>query len=147
MMKIIESGRFTGLNGREIARELCAIVLSSREYNYEEIAEYLIMIANRGHYNFLYNFLKKYPINLDSETAIYTIEAIKQFTDPLLAAYGKYAAMQFRLYQHRYYDRDKNLYLGEFLDHSGPRKEVIRVVGPDYNALARCNRNIQARTA
>ena len=147
MMKIIESGRFTGLTGREIARELCAIVLSSREYNYEEIAEYLIMIANRGHYNFLYNFLKKYPINLDSETAIYTIEAIKQFTDPLLAAYGKYAATQYRLYQYGYGGRDKNLYLEEFLTHSGPRYEVIRTVGPDYNAINRCNRSLNMRYA
>ena len=142
MMNIIESKKFVGLTGREIARELCAIVLSSREYNYEEIAEYLIMIANRGCYKFLYNFLKKYPIDLASETATYTIEAVRNFQDPLLATYGKYAKVQYRLYQYGYGGRDKNLYLGEFLEHFGPRKEVIRSSRPDYNTLARCNRKV-----
>lgn len=135
---IIGSRRFIGLTGREIAKELCEIMHESRERNYEEIAEYLIMIANRGHYNFLYKFLKKYPIDLSSETAQYTIDAIKDFDDPLLSVYGKYADEQYRLFQSGYYGRIKNLYLDEFLDHSGPRYAKIT----DYDGTSKSTHNV-----
>ena len=126
-MEIMErcAVKFCQFNSEELKKTLYSLVAKT-PYNYEEISDYLTEFANRGHYDFVYDFLFNVPLNFSVESCKKLGDVVEDMPLALLSGYGSHIKLQYKLYQYGV-DRSPFLYAGEYLNRLGVKRQMKKI--------------------
>lgn len=117
--------KFCQFNPEELKKSLYSLVTKT-PYDYDEISDYLTEFANRGYYDFVYDFLFNVPLNLSVESCEKLGNVVEDMPLALLSGYGSHIKLQYQLYQYGV-DRSPLLYAGEYLNRLGIKRQMEKM--------------------